>query len=300
MTAATQVLNKQSPNPRAPKRRSSTGLQDRMFPGAKILSYLVVVIFALACVIPLLYMISLAFQTDAEVQGGTAVLIPSDPQWANIGRVFDAAPFGRFLVNSLVVAGLITISHLVFDPMVGYVFAKFEFPGKQAIFVSILATMMIPFFVRMLPLYLLFSNLGWLDTYQGLVVPFLIDAFGIFLMRQYIMSVPNELAEAARMDGASEFKIYWQIILPQTKPALAVLALFSFVFQMNEFIWPLIATSTEAMRVITIALPLFNKESFTQWNLTAMASLLLFVPICALFLFTQKYLVQGIAMSGIK
>lgn len=275
-------------------------LNDRLFPGAKLVTYIVVGILALACVVPLLYMVSLAFQTDAEVQGGTAVLIPSDPQWENLARVFEAAPFGRFLVNSLIVAGLITVSHLVFDPMVGYVFAKFEFPFKQTIFVSILATMMIPFFVRMLPLYLLFSNMEWINTYQGLVVPFLMDAFGIFLMRQYMMSVPSELAEAARMDGASEFRIYARIILPQTKPALAVLALFSFVFQMNEFIWPLIATTTENMRVMTIALPLFNKESFTQWNLTAMAALLLFVPICALFLFTQKYLVQGIAMTGIK
>ncbi|MHA7984276.1 carbohydrate ABC transporter permease [Rathayibacter sp. CAU 1779] len=285
---------------RTGRRRSHAALDDRLFPGAKVVSYILAVVFALACVIPLLYMISLAFQSDAEVQGGRAVLFPAVPQWGNIARVFEAAPFGLFLLNSLIVAGLITIAHLVFDPMVGYVFAKFEFPGKRAIFTTILATMMIPFFVRMLPLYVMFSNLGWLNTYQGLVVPFLMDAFGIFLMRQYMVSVPNELGEAARVDGASEWRIYWNIVLPQTKPALAVLGLFSFVFQMNEFIWPLIATSTEQMRVITIALPLFNKESFTQWNLTAMASLLLFIPICALFLFTQKYVVRGIAMSGIK
>lgn len=283
-----------------PRRRKHSSLDDSLFPGAKIASYVVVVLFALACVIPLLFMVSLAFQSDAEVQGGNPVLFPSAPQWQNLARVFEAAPFGRFLVNSLIVAGAITIAHLVFDPLVGYVFAKFDFPFKQTFFVSILATMMIPFFVRMLPLYLIFSNMGWLNTYQGLTVPFLMDAFGIFLVRQYMMSVPNELSEAARVDGASEFRIYWNIVLPQAKPALAVLALFSFVFQMNEFIWPLIATTTEQMRVITIALPLFNKESFTQWNLTAMASLLLFVPICLLFLFTQKYLVRGIAMSGIK
>lgn len=285
---------------RTGRRRSHRGLNDRLFPGATAVSYLIAILLALACVIPLLYMISLAFQSDAEVQGGQAVLLPSSWQWGNIARVFDAAPFGRFLLNSLIVAGLITLAHLVFDPMVGYVFAKFDFPLKGAIFTTILATMMIPFFVRMLPLYVMFSNMGWLNTYQGLVVPFLMDAFGIFLMRQYMLSVPNELGEAARVDGASEWRIYWNIVLPQTKPALAVLGLFSFVFQMNEFIWPLIATSTEQMRVITIALPLFNKESFTQWNLTAMASLLLFVPICALFLFTQKYVVRGIAMSGIK
>lgn len=276
------------------------GLNGQAFPGAKVLSYVIAILFALACVLPLLYMISLALQSDAEIQGGHAVLFPASPQWGNLGRVFEAAPFGLFLVNSLVVAGLITVAHLVFDPMVGYVFAKFEFPFKQTFFVAILATMMIPFFVRMLPLYLLFSNLGWLNSYHGLVVPFLMDAFGIFLMKQYMSSIPDELAEAARVDGASEWRIYWNIVLPHAKPALAVLCLFSFVFQMNEFIWPLIATTTEDMRTLTIALPLFNKESYTQWNLTAMASLILFIPICTLFLFTQKYLVRGIAMSGMK
>ena len=245
-------------------------------------------------------MVSLAFQSDAEVAGGRAVLWPAQMQWGNISRLFAAAPFGRFLFNSVFVAGMITCCHLVFAPLVAYAFAKFDFPGKNVFFILILSTMMVPFFVRMIPLYVWFSQIGWLDTYVGLVTPFLMSAFSIFLMRQFISSVPNEIIEAGRVDGASELRIYRSIVLPQTRPALVVLGLFTFVFQMNEFLWPLIVTKSDSMRTITIGLSLFNRESFTLWNLTAMGSLMLFIPVCLLFVLTQRYIVQGIAMTGIK
>ncbi|SDD24705.1 carbohydrate ABC transporter permease [Auraticoccus monumenti] len=274
--------------------------RERLFPGDRAASYLLLVATALLTVLPLLYMLSLALQSDAETFAGDPVLIPAVPQWENFTRLFAAAPFGRFFLNSLIMAGAITISHLVFDPLVGYVFAKFEFPGKRIAFVAILATLMVPFFVRMLPIYAIFSQLGWIDTYQGLIVPFLIDAYGIFLMRQFIAPLPNELMEAARVDGASELRIYAQIILPQLKPALAVLGLFSFVFQWNEFLWPLIATSSTEMRTMPIGLTLFNQEYFTQWNLTAAGALILFLPTAVLFVLTQRFLVRGIALSGLK
>jgi multiple sugar transport system permease protein len=146
----------------------------------------------------------------------------------------------------------------------------------------------------------MFSQLGWLDSYQGLIVPFLMDAYGIFLMRQFIAPLPNELMEAARVDGASEVRIYLQIIVPQLKPALAVLALITFVFQFNEFLWPLVATSSTDMRTLPIGLTLFNQEYFTQWNLTAAGALILFLPAAILFFFTQRFLVSGIALSGLK
>lgn len=273
---------------------------EELFPGARLVSLIFIWIAAAIAVAPLLYMISLAFQSDAGVSGGSAVLIPAKWQWENIGRLFAAAPFGRFLFNSILVAGLITCSHIVFAPLVGYVFAKFDFPGKQVFFIAILSTMMIPLFVRMIPLYVWFSQIGWLDTYQGLVMPFLMSAFSIFLMRQFIAGVPDSLIEAARVDGAHELRIYRSIVLPQCKPALTVLGLFTFVFQMNEFLWPLIATSSLEMRTITIGLSIFKSESFTAWNLTAMGSLMLFIPVCLLFVLTQKHIVQGIAMTGIK
>ncbi|WP_067782772.1 carbohydrate ABC transporter permease [Actinomyces vulturis] len=283
-----------------PERKNRSLSQEELFPGARIVSLVLVWIAAVIAVLPLVYMVSLAFQSDQEAVGGQAVIFPATWQWENIGRLFDAAPFGRFFLNSVVVAGLITLSHLTFAPLVAYAFAKFEFPGRNFFFILILSTMMIPFFVRMIPLYVMFSRIGWLNTYQGLVTPFLMSAFSIFLMRQFISGVPDSLIEAARVDGASELRIYRSIVLPQTKPALTVLGLFTFVFQMNEFLWPLIVTQSMNMRTITIGLSLFKSESFTLWNLTAMGSLMLFIPVCLLFVVTQKHIVQGIAMTGIK
>ncbi|MEI8408406.1 MULTISPECIES: carbohydrate ABC transporter permease [unclassified Kribbella] len=275
-------------------------MRERLFPGDRVAAYVVLVALGLVTVLPLLYMIVLALQSDAEVQSGDPVLWPAELQWGNFTRLFEAAPFARFFVNSLVMAGAITVAHLIFDPLVGYVFAKMEFPGKRMAFVAVLSTLMVPFFVRMLPIYAIFANLGWIDTYQGLIVPFLMDAYGIFLMRQFIRPLPDELVEAARVDGAGEFRIYLRVILPQCKPALAVLGLFTFVFQWNEFLWPLIATSRTEMRTLPIGLTLFNQEYFTQWNLTAAGALLLFVPTALFFVITQKFLVEGIALSGLK
>ncbi|MFG1906269.1 carbohydrate ABC transporter permease [Kribbella sp. NPDC048928] len=275
-------------------------LRERLFPGDRIAAYVVLVALALVTVLPLLYMIVLALQSDGEVQSGDPVLWPSDPQWGNFTRLFEAAPFGRFFLNSLVMAGAITVSHLIFDPLVGYVFAKLDFPGKRIAFIAVLSTLMVPFFVRMLPIYSIFASLGWIDSYQGLIVPFLMDAYGIFLMRQFIRPLPDELIEAARVDGAGEFRIYLRVILPQCKPAMAVLGLFTFVFQWNEFLWPLIATSRTEMRTLPIGLTLFNQEYFTQWNLTAAGALILFIPTALFFVVTQKFLVEGIALSGLK
>lgn len=290
-----------SPRP-APRQApgARTVRREELFPGARVLSLVLVWVTALLAVAPLVYMVSLAFQSDAEVAGGRAVLLPGHWRWDNVPRLFGAAPFGRFLLNSVLVAGLITLSHLLLAPVVAYAFAKFEFPGRRVLFVLILSTMMIPFFVRMIPLYVMFSRIGWLNTYQGLVTPFLMSAFSVFLMRQFISGVPDSLIEAGRVDGASELRIYRSIVLPQTRPALTVLGLFTFVFQMNEFLWPLIVTKSDSMRTITIGLSLFNRESFTLWNLTAMGSLMLFAPVCALFVLTQRHIVQGIAMTGIK
>lgn len=266
----------------------------------RVISYTVLTLAGVVTVVPLLYMVSLALQTEAESLAGEPVLWPESPQFGNFAELFERAPFGNFVVNSFIVAGAITLSHLIFDPLVGYVFAKYRFPFRNTLFLLLIGTMAVPFFVRMIPLYTMMSNLGWLNTYQGLVTPFLMDAFGIFLMRQFIQPIPDELIQAARIDGCGEFGIYRRIILPQAKPALAVLGVFTFVFQWNEFLWPLVATSTERMRTIPVGLTLFNQEYFTIWNLTAAGSVVLFVPTAVLFLFSQRYFVRGITLTGIR
>ncbi|MDA0632362.1 carbohydrate ABC transporter permease [Nonomuraea sp. MCN248] len=266
----------------------------------RALIYLMLTLASLVMVLPLLYMLSLSLQTEAETLAAEAVIVPESPQWGNYAELFARAPFGDFIVNSFVVAGAITVAHLLFDPLVGYVFAKFDFPLRNTLFVALLATLMVPFFVRMIPLYVLMAHLGWINTYQGLITPFLMDAFGIFLMRQFIQPIPDDLINAARIDGASEFTIYRRIILPQTRPALAVLGLFTFVFQWNEFLWPLVATTTPEMRTIPVGLTLFNQEYFTLWHLTAAGSVILFVPTAVLFIVSQRYFVRGITLTGLR
>ncbi|WP_367123300.1 carbohydrate ABC transporter permease [Streptomyces phytohabitans] len=266
----------------------------------RVTVHTLLVVASALTVVPLLYMVALSLQTEGETLSGEAVLLPESPQWGNYATLFEEAPFADFIVNSLVVAGGITLAHLLFDPLVGYVFAKFDFPFRNTLFAAILATLMIPLFVRMIPLYVMMSDLGWLDSYQALVTPFLMDGFGIFLMRQFIQPVPDDLIDAGRVDGASEFAIYRRIVLPQTKPALAVLGLFTFTFQWNEFLWPLVATSSEDMRTIPVGLTLFNQEHFTLWHLTAAGSVLMFVPTALILVFSQRYFVRGIALTGLK
>jgi multiple sugar transport system permease protein len=267
---------------------------------AKIAGYAVLLTVGAVAVLPFLYMVSLSLQTEGETLSGNIVLWPKTPQFVNYVEVFSQAPFARFILNSFVVAGTITLSHMIFDPIVGYVFAKYRFPLKETLFVAVLGTLMIPFFVRMIPLYVTMANIGWLDTYQGLITPFLMDAFGIFLCRQFIQPIPDDLMHAARIDGASEFQVYRRVILPQLRPALAVLGVFTFVFQWNEFLWPMVATSSTEMRTVPVGLTMFSVEFYSLWHLVAAGSVILFVPTAVIFLFSQRYFVRGITLTGLK
>lgn len=267
---------------------------------SKLLIYPLLAFFVLMAVLPFLYMVSLSLQSDADMFSGQVVVIPEVLQFSNYVTIWEKAPFARFMLNSVIIAGTITLLHVLFDPLIGYVFAKMEFPGKRFMFVSLLATLMIPFFIRLIPLYVMTAEMGLLNTYPGLILPFAMSAFGIFLMRQFIMPIPDDLVAAARLDGLSEFRIFIDIVLPQLKPAIATLALLTFVFQFNEFIWPLVAVSSESMRPITTGLTLFNQEFFTQWNLTAVGGMLLFLPCFLLFVIMQRYFVQSVMLSGMK
>ncbi len=268
--------------------------------GALFVIYIVLGIFVILALFPFFYMVSLSLQSDADLMSGESVLIPSVLEFSNYVTIWEKAPFFRFIINSFVIAGGITLLHLIFDPLIGYVFAKLEFPCSKLMFGALLSTLMLPFFIRMIPLYILTAELGWLDTYQGLIMPFAMSAYGIFMMRQFIRPIPTDLLDAARLEGASEWRIYRSIVLPQLGPPMATLALLTFVFQFNEFLWPLVAVSSVEMRPITTGLTLFNSEFFTQWNLTATGGVILFVPSLLLFIFMQRYFVQSVMTSGMK
>jgi multiple sugar transport system permease protein len=266
----------------------------------KLSRYAILLLFVVMMGFPFYYMASVSLATDQQIHWLPIPIVPMQLSLENYARIWDVAPFGRFFLNSLIVAGCITLLHLILDPLAGYVFAKFRFRGRDTLFLVILGTLMVPFFLRMIPLYWLIVQLGWLNSYQGLIVPFATSAYGIFLMRQFTLPFPTELLDAARVDGAGELRIFAFIVLPQLGPALASLALFTFVYQWNNFLWPLLATSSMDMRTLTLGLTLFYQEGYTRWNLMAAASMLLFVPIFVLFLLAQRFFIKGMVTSGFK
>lgn len=274
--------------------------KDRLPLAIRVMIATLLLAVTLFAVFPFIYMVSLSLQTDADLFSGKVILFPSEPQWMNYITIWEEAPFARFILNSFIIAGSITALHLIFDPLIGYVFAKLTFPGRSILFVLVLSTLMLPFFIRMIPLYIFTAQMGLLNTYTGLILPFAMSGFGIFLMRQFIQPIPDELLDAARVDGAGELRVFFDVVLPQLYPALATLALLTFVFQFNEFLWPLVVVSTEQMRPITTGLTLFNQEYFTRWNLTAVGGMLMFVPCLLLFLFAQRYFVRSVMLSGMK
>lgn len=266
----------------------------------KVLRYLIIAVAVVIMGFPFYYMLAVSLATDSQIHWFPIPVVPLQFDVQNYGRIWDVAPFGRFFLNSLLVAGCITFLHLVLDPLAGYVFAKFRFRGRDPLFLVILGTLMIPFFLRMIPLYWLVVQIGWLDSFQGLIIPFASSAYGIFLMRQFILPLPSELMDAGRIDGASELRIFTWIVLPQLGPALASVGLFTFVYQWNNFLWPLLITSSMDMRTLTLGLTFFYQEGYTRWNLMASASMLLFLPIFLLFLLAQRFFIKGMVTSGFK
>ena len=194
----------------------------------------------------------------------------------------------------------IVIGHLIFDSLAAFAFARLKFPGKNILFIILLAGLMVPIFVTVIPAYAIVSSLGWIDTFAALIVPRLADVFGIILLRQYFSTIPMELDEAARMDGCSSWQIYWRIIIPLAKPALATLAIFSFLFAWNDFLWPLLVTNAEEMRTIQIGLNGFVGRYGTSWNYLMAGTITATLPSVVVFLFFQKALERGIAATGLK
>ncbi|HEV8309069.1 MAG TPA: carbohydrate ABC transporter permease [Methylomirabilota bacterium] len=250
---------------------------------------------------PFVYMVSLSLSSDVEVQRFPPPLIPAQARWSNFARVWQAVPLPRYLLNSLVVATAIACSTTLLGSMAGYAFAKLRFPFRDSLFwVVVGVSMMIPFFVRMIPLYIMESKLGWLNTYHGYIVPWLMNGYSVFLSRQAIKPIPGDFIDAARIDGASETLIYRRVILPLARPALVTVFLFTFVFQWNEVFWPLIVTDSIDMRTLPLGLLLFRKEYDFEWNLIAAGAFILFLPILALFLCSQRFFLKGMMHSGLK
>ncbi|GHF14599.1 sugar ABC transporter permease [Streptomyces spiralis] len=253
---------------------------------------------------PFLWMALSAFKTKKDLTASPPVWIPGQWTLGNFRDLLDQLDMPRYFMNSLIVAVLVTVCNLLFCSMLGYALAKLEFTGRSKVFGLVLAALMVPGNLLILPLYVLMNKLNLIDTYAGLVLPFAAGAFGVFLMRQFMQSIPDELLEAARIDGAGEWYIFWRIVLPLVKPALATLTIFTFLGSWNNFVWPLIATNDPGKYTLPVALATFaNDPNRTVGGGNGMlmaGSLLIVLPVLAVFAVLQRHFTQGIATAGLK
>lgn len=249
-------------------------------------------------VTPILFMFSTALKENAEVYD--LRLIPLSPTLDNFRAVLSDGRFARWFANSLGVATVVTLSNVFFDGLVGYVLAKFRFPGRGVVFIAILSTLMIPTEMLVIPWYIMASRFGWLDTYWGIMFPGMMTAFGTFLMRQFFATVPDDFLEAARIDGMGEFTIWWEIAMPLVTPALSALAIFTFLGNWTAFIWPLIVSSRPELFTLPVGLSSFSVEQSVAWEMIMTGAALATVPTLIVFLLLQRYIVRGIMLAGLK
>lgn len=266
-----------------------------------ILLYLVLILGAVLMLLPFFWMITASFKSLSEVIQIPPQWLPKQWDFRNYAEVFRQQPlFGRFFLNSVTVAAVTVVSVLFTASMAGYAFAKFNFAGKNVLFVFVLSTMMIPFQIRMVPLFVMMNSWKLVDTYAGLILPGLVDAFGIFLMRQFIASIPSDLMDAARIDGASEPGIFLRIILPLSQPALSALAIFTLIGNWEAFLWPLLITNSEELRTLPIGLALFSGRYLQRFDLQMAAATIAILPMVVAFFFLQRRFVEGITLAGLK
>lgn len=265
----------------------------------KALLHLFLLVGAFLMVAPFLWMITTSLKPAAQTFQ-PPYLFPQQFVWQNYVDAWRAAPFGRYYLNSLIMTAGITVGQVFFSSLAAYAFARLEFPGKNALFLIFLATMMVPLHVTLIPSFLVVRGLGWVDSYAGLIVPRLVSAFGIFLMRQFYLSIPKELDEAALMDGASRLRIWWDILLPLSQPALATMGIFSFLFAWNDFLWPLVVTYNPNMQTVQLGLAMFQGKYGTRWTLLMAGTVTATVPAIFAFLIGQRRFIEGITTTGMK
>ena len=266
----------------------------------KVITYVILSTLALTMLVPFLWMIATSFMDELEVYSPTPKFIPKKFLWSNYKEALTMLPFGRFFLNTLIMSMGVVVGQLLICSLAAYSFARLRFPGRDKIFSVYLSTMMIPGIVTLIPAFLIIDAFRWINTYWALIVPFLNSVWGIFLLRQFFLTLPQELEDAARIDGASSFMIYWRIILPLSKPALATLGIFSFMSTWKEFLWPLIVTNKMEMRPVEVGIALFHSIYSTNWPYQMAAAVVVMLPIVVVFFFTQRYFVRGIALTGMK
>lgn len=281
----------------APHRRS----RRRSIP--PFLWFLAALVLAASFSFPILFMVVSSFKAESEVLATPVHWLPHDFQGlGQYVRAFEIAPVGRYFLNSALVTVLDVVFTVFFSALAGYGFAKFVFPGRRLLFYFVISTMMVPFQLLVVPLYVQVSAWGWNNTYLGLIVPGLLNAFGVFMMRQFALGIPDELLDAARMDGASEFTVFRRIVFPLLAPASASLSIIIFIWAWNNFLWPLIIVQDQALTVLSVGLTNFSQPYQRQpmWAAAMAVSTLATLPAAALFVFFQRYFIEGLTAAAVK
>ncbi|CAN7644868.1 carbohydrate ABC transporter permease [Rhizobium sp. LjRoot254] len=259
---------------------------------------LISAVLALMTLFPLLWMVSIAFKPAAE--SFSSNLIPTSPTFDNFIYVLTGVPFVRYMLNSFFVSATVTIVALFFHTMAGYALARLRFPGREVIFLAIFSTFLVSLPVVIVPLFIIVRAMGMLNSYAGLIVPSIFNAFGIFLLRQYYLSLPKEIEEAARMDGAGYWRIYWSIVLPLSRPIMSALAILFFLANWNSFLWPLTITSDSNLWVVQVGIANFKSQYAASWNYMMAASTIVAIPTLVLFLIFQRQIMDSLKTSGLK
>jgi multiple sugar transport system permease protein len=262
--------------------------------------YAILVLFSVFMLVPMAFAVVGSLKPEAEIFTVPISWLPSSPQWQNYVLPFQKN-IGRYFVNSMIVSLTQTFAPMLLCSMAGYSLAKFNYPGRDLIFLFILSTIMLPIQVTLVPTYLIIKELGWVNTYAGLIVPGLATTFGTFLMRQFFLSLPSEYMDAARIDGASEPRIFWNIMLPMCRPALSALGIFSFTGSWNSFLWPLVVVNQDEMRTIPLGIVFYmGEQRVPEYGQLLAVSVIATLPVLLLFVILQREFIRGAAMSGIK
>ena len=283
---------------RSSDRSSDARGRDRTLVNALALAF--AVLLALTMLAPFLYMVSTSLMDELEVFKFPPPVLPAHPRFHNYPEALTALPFARFFFVSIVTSVAVVAATLFTSATAGYAFARIDFPGRERVFLLYLATLMVPGIVLLIPRFLLVDAFGWIDNFRGLIITEAVQVWGIFLMRQYFLSVPRDLEDAARVDGASEWTVFSRIAVPLARPALATVALFTFVDQWKSFLWPLIVTRSMEMRPIEVGISRFAGIYYTNWPYQMAAAVVAILPILVLFGFAQRYFIRGIQLTGVK
>lgn len=264
------------------------------------LYYAVALLLAVVFAGPFIWMVSSSLKPANEIFSNPPILVSENFSLDNYESVFEQAPFERYMLNSFIVATSVTVAALLLHSMAGYALARLEFPGRRLLFMLIISTLMIPFYTILIPLALLVRELGWINTYWALIIPAIPHAFGIFWFRQFFLGLPSELEDAARIDGASRIGVFFRIALPMARPVAAAMAVFFFLANWDAFLWPLIATTRQEMRVVQVGIQSFTGEHGNAWEEIMAASVIAILPTLILFFALQRFIVDSVKMSGLK